>query len=573
MAHANFVKKKLKAYGIKLLILIFLLVHANLVFAETIKGLKLAVYIDDEIYVSNTYTSLFKITNLDHISRVTDHINLTLAYNITLNGVLIKQETVLITELNSYKTSNTGSFSPTTAGNYTISGWIINSTVADTNKTDDYSSKTTQAIDTSGQPCNISLNITTDKFIYDEQESVKFNNNLNEEIYPYTIEYWIEDFFGNVYKNKYNTTNTDQKSWKTEIEEKDKVLFVKSIVYPLCRDSNISDNYAEKMFVVKSNTSNSQASSADEKESSLEIADSDETASFGDIINVKVEAYRGDTSRYSISLYAEDNGKKASDIAKLHIDKKYSSFKGQIPLQLKPNCDLKLENGKYDIILEGLGEEDKKSIKLEGIKKDLCKEISAKSSVSADIPNNNREQFEYSLIEHPETLQPGQEFTSKVKLSNNDDQDYDIDVWSYVYRGSKCYSGERTANKQELKLEKGASKIVSLSNKISNLESGDYNLKIMINKDNQKTNKELTESIRVLGYSEENNEEDPVYLDMPKRSTGLREYNLINQLMCTDLIHYKETIYESKNEQIKKMIPIFFIAALSLILIILLWKR
>jgi hypothetical protein len=536
------------------------------------KGLKLTIYLEEPVYINTEYTSLFKIENLDHISGATDHINLTISYNITKNNILIKQETLFITDLNSYKTSSTGSFTPASQGNYTVSGWIINSTSNDQNKEDDKDSKTIAVIDTSNEPCNISLNITSDKFIYDEEESIRFINSLNTEIYPFVIEYWIEDFFGNIYKNKYNTTNTNEKSWKTEIQEQDRILFIKSKVYPLCNDSNLTDNYAEKMFIVKSNATDLQGTPNQNKKSSLEITDADETASFGGIINVKVEAYRGDTGKYSISLYAEDNGKKASEITKFNINNKYSSYKGQIPIQLKPNCNLNLENGKYDLILEGLGESDKKSIKIEGIKKDLCgSNMNSMISVSSD----KSEKFEYGILEYPEKLQTGAEFETKVQLVNNDEKDYDIDVWSYVYRGSKCYSGERTANKKHLTLEKGASEVVSLQTKIDSAEAGDYNLKVLINKDSQKTNKEITQDIEIIKGDEADSKESgsAESINKPEKPLNIHDYNIINQLLCTDLIHYKQTVYQSSNEKIKSLIPYFIIAVLALISIILLWKR
>ncbi len=46
-------------------------------------NLSLEVYLDDVVYLGNTYTKLFKIRNLDHVSGETDCINLTLGYNIS----------------------------------------------------------------------------------------------------------------------------------------------------------------------------------------------------------------------------------------------------------------------------------------------------------------------------------------------------------------------------------------------------------------------------------------------------------------------------------------------------------
>lgn len=533
-----------------------------------VTGLKLTAYISDLAYVNTVYTSLFKIENLGHISGTTDCINLTIRYNITLNNTLLKNETVLIQCLNSYKTADTGLFSPILPGNYTIAGLIINSTVNDSNKTDDHASKTIQVIDTSTIKCNISLNISTDKEIYTEGEQVKFYNNLNDESFPFIIEYWIEDFFGNFYKNKYNSTNTNQKTWTTDIDEEDRVLFIKSRVYPNCNDTNLTDNLAEKMFIVKANETNSaESNNAYGKDSNLEIVDADEKAQFGDLLNIKIDAYRGDTSKYSISLYVEKGSKKASEITKFHLDDKYSSYDGQLPVQLKPNCDLKLENGDYHIILEGLDKEDEKTIEIQGIKTSLCQGSSATGSSI-----EKTQKFEYNIVDYPEKINPSDDFDIKIKLVNNDDTDSEIDVWSYVYRGSKCYSGERESNKQHLTLEKDSSQTISLANKVEGLESGDYKLKVMINKDSQKTNKEITQDIEVKSEVSLTTLKCPE-LTASTKPLNLAEYNIINQLLCTDSIHYKQAIYESKNEQIKKMIPSFIIGALTILSFILLLKR
>jgi len=416
-------------------------------------GLKLTVYISETVFVGMIYTSLFKIENLDHISGTIDTINLTIGYNITLENETFTNQTIL-TGLNSYKTAETGYFSPTIPGNYTIIGWIINSSSNDTNKNDDISSKNVIVIDTSTIPCNISINISSDKEIYNESEQVKFDNMLNNESFPFIIEYWIEDFFGNFYKSKYNSTNTNQKTWTTEISEEDRVLFIKSKVYPNCNDSNLSDNIAEKMFIVKSTQTNLLSNSENNGDkSSLEIEDADETAQFGDIVNVKLNAYKGDTSKYSIQLYIEKEGTKASEITKFNLKEKYSSYEGQIPIQIKSNCDLKLENGRYDLVIEGIDEKDTKKITIEGLKKSMCDTKSVES-----------------LEEEKE---------SKI-----------------VY--------EKCAQKE------------------------------------------------------------PTYLG---------KYNIINQLLCTDSIHYKNVIYESNNEQLKKMIPSFIIGTLALLSVILILKR
>jgi hypothetical protein len=525
------------------------------------QGLKLTVYIEDEIYIGRSYTSLFKIENLDHISGITDHINLTIRYNLTHNNNLIKQDILYIEDLNSYKSSNTGEFTPLNSGNYTITGWIVNSTVDEPYKNDNIDSKIITVIDTSNIPCDIKLNITINQTIFTEGESIKFYNNLNDESFPFIVEYWIEDFFNNIYKSKYNTTNTNQKSWTTSIKEQDRVLFIKSIVYPFCNDSNLTDNEAEQMFIVKSIEDQEDYS----EESSIEIIEFDETSKFGDTINVKYKIYKGNTNKYSISAYVADNEIKISETSKIHIYDKYSTQNGQISIQLDPNCDLKIEDGKYDLIIEGIDQKFKEEVKLEGIKTSLCAKYSLISSSSSSAS------LGYSITDFPKKISSNQQFDIQVELENEDDKDSEIEIWSYVYRGSKCYSGDREQNKRHIKIDKDSSKIITLTNNVKNLEEGEYKLKVVLNKDNQKTNKEIVKEIEV-GSSEilSNNcptiEYDPIFMN---KQNNLAEYNIFNQLLCSDQVRYKRTIYESKNEEIKKLIPTF-ISIFAIILCILL---
>jgi hypothetical protein len=114
---------------------------------------------------------------------------------------------------------------------------------------------------------------------------------------------------------------------------------------------------------------------ADEsKESKLEITDADEEATFGDIIDVKLNVYRGDTGKYAVYVRVEDeNEKDVSEELILHVFTKYIEYKIKLPIQLKMNCDEKYENNTYFIVVEGLDEKTSQEIKLSG-KSDECPE-------------------------------------------------------------------------------------------------------------------------------------------------------------------------------------------------------
>lgn len=526
-------------------------------------GLSLEINIDEIVYIGLTYTSLFKVRNLDHVSGTVDSINLTIGYNISFNGSVINSEVVDISNLNSYKTSNTGRFTPQYQGIYRITGWIINSSVQDNNYNDNSDSQQILVIDTISKPCDITINISTDTYIIDEGESIKFKFKLNNESYPFTIEYWIEDYFQGIYKKKYNTTNTNQKTWKTSIEEQDRILFIKSLVYPYCNDTNISNNQAQEMFIVVGNKEETYSN----EESSLKIVDFDDEASFGDTVEVKVEIYKGDTNKYSISLWIEDDNR-ISEISKIHLYDKYSSFNGKLPIQLKPNCNKKYEDGKYDLVIEGLGLNDKQKIKVEGTKSSLCKTTT--KTITKSETSSPQKKFEYEIRNLPLEIDSNK-IDCQVELTNNDDENMNIKIWGYLYRGNKCYSGEREENLKELILEKNSKEIIDLTNNLPNIEPGEYNYKVVINKNNQKTNYELKDKITIKSKSKVS---ESLLLDQPNNQE-IQRYTPTEQRFKNNNLDTRKlpkTVYLSTDQKAKNLIPyliIFILITLCIFLIFL----
>ncbi|TKJ17473.1 hypothetical protein CEE44_02980 [Candidatus Woesearchaeota archaeon B3_Woes] len=308
-----------------------------------------------------------------------------------------------------------------------------------------------------------------------------------------------------------------------------------------------------------------------ESESSIEISDVPSSAEFGDIVKAKINVYRGDTSKYAVYAYIETkSGKKATEKSTMHFKNKFTGYTLTVPIQLKPNCDEKYKDGKHIVVVEGLGESDSEKIEIEGIKTSLC----GKSSTKTSSTSLSSRKFDYSLINYPKKISSSQEFNINVEIKNDDDQDSEVDIWSYVYRGSKSYSGDRQQNKKHITIDVGSSEIITLTNKVSSLEDGDYKLKVVINKDNQKTNKEIIEEISVSGsgsYSTKclSAEYSPNF----GNPISLAEFNIFNRLLCTESIHYKQQIYESKNEKIKKTLPYFIITLTTLLSIVLIIKK
>ncbi|MEK6808892.1 MAG: lamin tail domain-containing protein, partial [Nanoarchaeota archaeon] len=184
-------------------------------------GLKLSIILSSSIYKNTEYTSLFRIDNLGHIDGTNDNINLTISYEII--GMI--SNTTEILNLNSYISTNTGVLIINTTGNFILCGNITNSTIIDQNKEDDFACQNFTINESEKIICDIVSSIKTEKEIY-SKETIEFYNLVNPESFPFRIEYWIEDIFGRVVKEKINTTNTNKKQFTPNIDEKVIVLII-----------------------------------------------------------------------------------------------------------------------------------------------------------------------------------------------------------------------------------------------------------------------------------------------------------------------------------------------------------
>ncbi len=137
-------------------------------------------------------------------------------------------------------------------------------------------------------------------------------------------------------------------------------------------DTNLENDRAEEIIFVQAEKP--------KEESELEITQmydlgSDKEASWGQTIKIRLKAYKGNTEKKAINIWAENNNEKASKQASVNIEEKYTTTELTIPLQLKPNCDKKLKNGEYKITVEGLDTTTTKRIMISGENKETCQVI------------------------------------------------------------------------------------------------------------------------------------------------------------------------------------------------------
>jgi len=206
--------------------------------------------------------------------------------------------------------------------------------------------------------------------------------------------------------------------------------------------------------------------------------------------------------------------------------------------------------------MEGLDAETEAEVEIEGLDTIICRTI-----IIEEKKKTRSGSFEYELINMPKEINVGEKFDLTVRLDNNDASPSDIKIWSYVFRGPKSYSGEREENKKEFVLKGRSSDIIELSNLIPEAEPGDYRLKIVINKDGQKTNKEITEDIRIT--------DEKINLESDFVDSEILEKGRIT----ANLITSDGVVYESTTEKAKKLILTFTLILSVFINIVLFWRR
>jgi len=251
-------------------------------------------------------------------------------------------------------------------------------------------------------------------------------------------------------------------------------------------------------------------------ESEIIIADAPDDARFGDSIDIELNVYKGDTSKYAVYVYVEDgDGNKVSGKITEHFHTKFSNQTVDIELQL----DCENESGDYEIVAEGLDEEDRREIGLSACFEDAG-DVSEGDENSSGITIGD---FSYNVVV-PNSIILDEKFQVKLKITSDAGQEQNFLVWSYVYEGSRCYScgnGERESNAKSIVVPEKSSAETILENSVADADSGTYKLKIKVLQEGLKTAKEFTYDVDVRQNqnsspeeNSENNSEEAVSAPM-----------------------------------------------------------
>jgi hypothetical protein len=339
-----------------------------------------------------------------------------------------------------------------------------------------------EVLNETNSSCDVSLDISLDKFIFQNNEKVKFkpvifNDSLTVagEIIDadYTIEYFIEDVNGNYIRSPKNTTNTNTKTFTPDIDEMDKVFFLNMFIHPECNDTNLDNNLAIKSFYVINNIS--LTPNIEIKKVNL---GTDNKVKFGETAKATISIRRGNSSKKTVYVYIED----ISERIKLSIDTK-AETEFTIPIQLEPNCNDGFNDGSYDLTVEGFDLTVKTAVNVEGKMKSRCQKSSPVNEDDED--KETEESNRIKSVKKPAVIKSfytrvrnfnvGRTIQIYAKIENKNFTDtYDITFFEEINQTN------RTLSEQQTSIRAGQILPLNFSAKISQ-KTANFGLKIARN--------------------------------------------------------------------------------------------
>ncbi len=350
-----------------------------------------------------------------------------------------------------------------------------------------------------------------------------------------TIEHWIEDSFGNRIKDYSDiiVENASEKKTSSKYSpnmEKGFAYFINANITAIsCNDSDPENDHIEKLIYFTLPQTSMQNSS------NIQISKiTPDAPGFGDTVKIYLEAYRGQTNKYALYTYVKDAFEKTiTEKTIVHLKKKYTNYSLTLPIKLPEDCDD--SKSAYFIVAEGLDTLTEKKI-----------EIGCLISSHSKKAKKERGKISYEIAELPFTVYLNKSFDVKLKIKNSYDEEVDLEVWSYVYRGPKRYSSEKE-NLVYVTIDAEDDATLSLPNVVSEAEQGDYKFKVKIRKKGRITTYDKTKDI---------------FISVPKEA-AIKNLEFSQKLtipenpVAAKTVYRYETIYESDDFRIKKLIPFF----------------
>lgn len=407
-------------------------------------------------------------------------------------------------------------------------------------------------------------------------------------------------------ENEYGEAVKEYSPWKNELiddqETRDYSPNLKPGIYQIsfwyanlsCNDTDESDNKVSRLLAINNYYQ------AYQNDLSIEhiYLGSDNKAKWAQQVPVKINLYKGNSSSTVLEIWAEKEGKLVSPKSKFNAYEEFKNYTFTLPLQLEPNCAHELvQDGQVKLIAEGFGKRVEDSFLVSGIDEDICKDYGdyiEKQEKEASALDKKIHPA-YNIAESPSSATTGSVFSIRVDIFNEKGS-HKYQVWSYVYRGSKCYSCQtdtnikekseeeydiRMRNLQRLNLNEGELGLANMLLKLdSKMEEGEYKLKVKIKKDEQKTLKELTQAIYIVSENgndledannnlsnkrilQQSSQEEDLLVGKVDTGTHFNIPLAVSSSSGNGLV-----VYESNQEKSRKLMPYFLVVSVILVIII-----
>lgn len=267
---------------------------------------------------------------------------------------------------NNLNTTTINSTDQTNCSQISCSEITTNTTQTNNNNTANASSTTYEEESNNSNEtlCINTTKIYTNKDIFEVGEKLEMNFYMHPRPDAFTIEYWIEDIFSTIVKRKYNTTNTNTKSYTfSSIDEAEKSYLIKTKITGPCKTV-----YQEKIVIVKNNDQTTLSDEQEESDSNTDDPNTNEEEKQSSIgleiltnsspIEVQTNIYKGDTRKSVVYFYAQDeNETKLSKKYKLKLLDSNSHIEQTLFITLE-----KTGVSYVEIVAEGLGIRTTKTI-------------------------------------------------------------------------------------------------------------------------------------------------------------------------------------------------------------------
>lgn len=287
----------------------------------------------------------------------------------------------------------------------------------------------------------------------------------------------------------------------------------------------------------------------------------------GTNISIPVFMYRGKTLKRTVYIWIEDvEGERISSKAKFSLPERFISYNRTANLRFR-DC---YPEDTYNIVAEGI---DADTIEQTRLLFEDCEPQGAEKEGSFSDEGSGQE-ISFEVIDPEDEVTSGIPFNTRIVMRNPSDKDLEVVAWSYVYRSSKCYSGDREQNLKTINFPSQSNVTFDLTN-TAIAEQGEYSLKVKLLRSDRKTAKEFTFPLRI----QEN--KDDYYKNINTSSLSTTPVaskpdprTTKRQLTRSNISGNRSgVVFRSSSAKARHLTVYFLIAVLVLVLIALVFKR